>query len=270
MSNWSTGEVSANGIAIHYHRTGGDKPSIVLLHGITDNGLCWTRMAQALESNYDLILVDARGHGHSDKPETGYSADDHAADVAGLIEALGLEKPVVMGHSMGAATATTLGATYPDLVGLLILEDPPWRPANSGSEEERKAARQEWQSNLIEQQTLSQAEIMAAGQERSPNWDAVEFGPWAQAKLQVNPAVLGLIGARLNAWPELIPKLRCPTLLLTADVALGGIVDPETAKAVVAMNDKIDHVHLAGAGHNIRREQFEACLTAVTNFLASQ
>jgi N-formylmaleamate deformylase len=49
MNNWPSGNVIANGIRIHYHRTGGDKPPVVLSHGSTDNGLYWTRVAQALE-----------------------------------------------------------------------------------------------------------------------------------------------------------------------------------------------------------------------------
>ena len=104
MSNWSSGDVIANGIKIHYVRTGGTKLPLVLAHGFSDNGLCWTRVAQVLEKDYDVIMADARGHGLSDAPESGYSAEDHAADLAGLIQALHLDKPALMGHSMGAAT----------------------------------------------------------------------------------------------------------------------------------------------------------------------
>ncbi|MCP4687120.1 MAG: alpha/beta hydrolase, partial [Desulfobacterales bacterium] len=107
MSEWFSGEVVANGIKIHYTRTGGDKPPVVLSHGFTDNGLCWTRAAWVLEKDYDVVMYDARGHGLSDAPEAGYSAEDHAADLAGLIQALELKdpRPVLMGHSMGASTA---------------------------------------------------------------------------------------------------------------------------------------------------------------------
>ena len=82
MSKWTSGDVVANGIKIHYNRTGGDKPPVVLAHGFTDNGLCWTRAAQVLEQDYDVIMYDARGHGFSDAPESGYSTEDHAADLA--------------------------------------------------------------------------------------------------------------------------------------------------------------------------------------------
>ena len=95
MTAWSEGNVQANGITIHYYRTGGDnKPSILLLHGITDSGQCWPHVAHDLEGSYDVIMTDARGHGHS-----GTSADFSIAlladDAAAVIRVLGLEKPYV-------------------------------------------------------------------------------------------------------------------------------------------------------------------------------
>lgn len=58
MSDWLAEDIHANGIKIHYNRTGGSKPPIVLCHGATDNGLCWTPVASALEVNYDVIMPD--------------------------------------------------------------------------------------------------------------------------------------------------------------------------------------------------------------------
>ncbi len=139
MSNWTSGFVQTNGIRIHYYRTGGDKPALVLAHGITDHGMCWRRVAQALEQEYDVIMVDARGHGHSDAPETGYSSQDHAADLAGLIEGLALEKSTLIGHSMGASNAAKVAGEYPNLVSRIILEDPVWRLNKVESAQERQA-----------------------------------------------------------------------------------------------------------------------------------
>ena len=66
MQNWQQGDISSNGIRIHYYRTGGvDKPPLILAHGLTDNGLCWTRTAEALMSDFDVVMVDARNHGLS-------------------------------------------------------------------------------------------------------------------------------------------------------------------------------------------------------------
>ncbi|MEZ4558556.1 MAG: hypothetical protein R2854_19355 [Caldilineaceae bacterium] len=59
MSSWTSDTVDANG-TLHYWRTGGDKPTLVLCHGITDNGLCWTRRGAVLEGRFDVIMLDAR------------------------------------------------------------------------------------------------------------------------------------------------------------------------------------------------------------------
>ena len=126
MSQWFTGDTIANGVRIHYHRTGGDKPALVLSHGTGGNGLYWTRVARALEQDYDVIMVDQRGHGLSDAPEDGYEFENQALDLLGLIAALDLKHPRAIGHSGGAAILAAAAAGRPDLFTCLILEDPPW------------------------------------------------------------------------------------------------------------------------------------------------
>ena len=55
---WATGAVVVDGVRLNYHRTGGDgKPVLVLLHGITDDGLCWTRVARDLEADHDIVKI---------------------------------------------------------------------------------------------------------------------------------------------------------------------------------------------------------------------
>ena len=109
MSNWQSGFVEANGIRVHYNRTGGDLPKLVLAHGVTDDGLCWTPLARKLESEFDIIMVDARAHGESEAPADGYEPVTLAADLAAVITELGLDRPAVLGHSMGAITALARG-----------------------------------------------------------------------------------------------------------------------------------------------------------------
>ncbi len=76
-----------------------------------------------------------------------------------------------------------------------------------------------------------------------------------------------ITSARLP-WREIAPRIVCPALLITADVAEGAIVTPEVAAEAVKLMPKGRIVYIAGAGHNIRREQFEAYMTAVRAFLA--
>ena len=275
MSNWSSGDVIANGIKIHYYRTGGDKPPLVLAHGFSDNGLCWTRVTQVLEKDYDVVMPDARGHGLSDAPESGYTSEDHAADLAGLIEALGLDKPALMGHSMGAASVAATVVGYPALLACAVLEDPPWfdesSPRNRGraslSEEERRAQAEKRMADMLATKSKPREEIMAEGRQRSPTWDEIEFGPWADAKKQLSPNLLRPRERTFKPWHEIVGQITRPTLLLTADPDKA-IVTPEIARQAAEMNDQIRWVRIEGAGHNIRREQFDAFVQAVTEFLS--
>ncbi len=266
MPEWSSGDVLANGIKLHYYRTGGDKPPIVLLHGITDNGLCWTRLARNLEPDYDLIMVDARGHGLSAAPTSGYAAQDHAADVAGLIEALALEEPVLIGHSMGAATAAVTAATYPGSVGGVVLEDPPWWAAMPVPADPQKAL-EEWRAGITTSKAKTVEELVALCRAESPAWDEVERLPWAESKRQVSPNVVGFMSERFTPWQEVAQAITCPALLVTADTAAGSIVSPEIARKAAALMPNCRVAYIPGAGHNIRREQFEPFVEIVRGFL---
>jgi N-formylmaleamate deformylase len=271
MAEWQSGDVVANGIRIHYHRTGGGGPALVLNHGATDNGLCWTRLARELAGDYDIIMPDARGHGQSDAPDGGYDSATRAADLAAFIGALGLEKPAVGGHSMGAMTTFYLASTYPDLPRCAILEDPVFRSETVVPTEEQRLARAERQRmDAEERRTMTHEQVMARGRERNPNWDEAEFAPWADAKLQVSPkfSIAGSVRpAEQTSWRELVARITCPSLLVTGDPERGAIVTPEAAAESTRLNPRIQVVRLRGAGHNIRREQFDGFVAAVREFL---
>ena len=122
---WSEGFVYANGVRLHYYRTPvTDKPPLVMVHGITDNGLCWTTLALKLQDEFNIYMLDARGHGLSDP----FTANDHADtlinDVVAAVKALKLEQPILVGHSMGAHTVMRLAAEYPELPRAVVMLDP--------------------------------------------------------------------------------------------------------------------------------------------------
>jgi pimeloyl-ACP methyl ester carboxylesterase len=272
VAEWSSGDVVANGIKIHYYRTGGDRPPLVLSHGATDNGLCWTRVARALEAEFDVIMPDARGHGLSDAPEGDYSAAARAADLAGFIAALRLDKPAVGGHSMGAGTTLRLVADYPDVARCAILEDPGFRNAAAADgppDPEAEARRARARQNAAALKALGREGIIARGRQQRPEWVEEEFGPWADSKLQVSERFSGAArGAERPDWRELLPKVTCPVLLITADPERGGIVTPEMAEEAQRLLPSLQAVRLRGAGHSVHREQFDAFLHAVRTFLA--
>lgn len=106
------------------------------------------------------------------------------------------------------------------------------------------------------------------GQEQSPTWDEIEFGPWASSKQQLSPNAVTGSGLRLAHWTEVVSKTACPTLLVIGDPAQQSIVLPATAARAAEMNPLIEVVQLQGGGHNIRRERFDGFVEAVTAFLA--
>src|SRR3954452_5529526 len=178
MGAWQDGEVATNGITLHYTRTGGDKPPLVLAHGFSDDGRCWTPVAEALEADYDIVMVDARGHGRSAAPASGYGSREMADDLAGAIAALGLRRPAILGHSMGAALTLVLAGIYPDVPGAILLEDPPARWTMPRDESVFSA---EWlaqrQTQMNGYQSKTREELIAAQRAATPWWSDGELGP---------------------------------------------------------------------------------------------
>ena len=268
MTEWLEGEVYANGINIHYYRSdGSNKPSILLLHGFTDNGQCWSRVAHELGASYDVVMTDARGHGRSGGSATGFSTTILADDAAAAIRALGLEKPYLFGHSMGARTAATVAATHPDLVRAIVLEDPPLTDRLPFQTNEGQAGRQRWQW-VFDLKALPREERIARGFAMNPKWVEEEIIPWADSKAEVQTSVLERGGAPGSyPWREIIARIECPILLITGDPELGAIVTPEAAQEAAQLWKHGEVVHISGAGHNIRRDRYEEMMAAVKAFL---
>ncbi|MEZ4865435.1 MAG: alpha/beta hydrolase [Caldilineaceae bacterium] len=264
---WQSAFIETNGLRLHYTRTGGAKPPVILAHGFSDDGLCWTPVAQILAADYDVIMVDARGHGRSDGPEEGYGSAESAADLAGVIAGLGLQKPAVLGHSMGAATALALAGLYPDLPGAILLEDPPawWfnNPAAAGNRRGRFGDR------IVNLKRKTREEMIAEQHASSPRWSEAELGPWADSKLRLSFYVLNQGSSAAVDWPATVKQITCPTLLITADPEQGAIVSAEAAAAFQAILPQAQVEHIPDAGHSIRREQFARYMAVVQEFLGN-
>jgi pimeloyl-ACP methyl ester carboxylesterase len=271
MSDWQGGDVAVNGIRMHYTRTGGAKPPLVLAHGFSDDGLCWTPVAQALAADYDVVMVDARGHGRSEAPAHGYGAAEQAADLAGVIAAVGLHKPPILGHSMGAATALVLAGTYPDVPGAVLLEDPParWMPAPPPPPADpaatpRPAPTTDWITRL---KTKTREELIADQRAETPHWSDAELGPWADSKLRFNLNARNREGVAPVDWPATARRITCPALLITGDASHGAIVKEEDAATLRSLVPQLKVAYIAGAGHSIRRDRFDDYLAVVRVFL---
>ncbi|MBC8171898.1 MAG: alpha/beta hydrolase [Anaerolineae bacterium] len=263
---FTSNTIQANGIEQHYYRSGGTKPPLVLLHGFTDDASCWFPVAELLAQDYDLILPDARGHGKSARiADIGFSNEALAEDVAALIQALGLNRPAVLGHSMGGFTALILAATHPDRVGCLLLEDPPLAPPPTPEmEAARDPGMRQWAENMRRMQGQSLEALVADEQSRSPRWSIAELQPWAASKHRVDLAVFEARSPR-PLWQPLMQQVQCPMLLLYGDTHT--LVDATIAQEAVALWQNGQAVQISQAGHCIRRDNLTDYLQAVREFL---
>jgi N-formylmaleamate deformylase len=287
--HWLEQTVMANGIRQHFYRTGGKKPSLILLHGFSENGLCWSRVAKALEDGYDLVMVDARGHGYSSGPETGYSQELLTQDVAALIHELGLQHPSLFGHSNGALTAAQVAATFPELIRAVILEDPPWgessgRPIAATEGNEPWPGFTAWYNAWIawhkalktqtpEERIASSGQFLPPG---APGWPEEELLTHLEAQAQFDLDVLNVVSfvPTRTPWQETVKRIACPILLLTGNPQQGAILTPQEAQKIAATWRQGQHVSFAEAGHlmhhEMRGEQFDDFIRVVKVFLHEQ
>jgi N-formylmaleamate deformylase len=268
MTEWQSGDVKVSGLRLHYTRTGGDKPPVVLAHGFSDDGLCWTPVAKVLEPDYDVIMVDARGHGQSEAPEQGYNMADMAGDLRGIIVALGLHKPAVIGHSMGGGTTLALASLYPDVPGAILLED----AAPLGLAAMRMPHDPNRHRRIMERiarfQSMSREQLMAEQHAATPAWSEDILGLWADAQLHLSPQTQSFDPTIAVDWTVVLKHITCPALLISADPAKGGMISAESAAVFQSFVPQLRVITIAGAGHCVRYEQFGRYIDIVRGFLA--
>ena len=117
-------KVSVNGFGLHYWQLG-QGPDLVMLHGLNGNLAVWhLELAPRLRSEYRITTYDLRGHGRSEMPPAGYTTEDMAKDLRGLLDALQIPTAHLVGHSMGADIALHFALLYPDRVRRMVLIEP--------------------------------------------------------------------------------------------------------------------------------------------------
>jgi len=118
--------LAANGIRLHYVEHEGDGPTLLLLHGLTANAHSFDGLiAAGLAPRLRVLAFDLRGRGLSEHPAHGYSIEDHAADVIDALDALGLDRVTLGGHSYGGLLTYHLAANYPARIGRCVFIDAP-------------------------------------------------------------------------------------------------------------------------------------------------
>jgi len=276
--HWSQGDVVANGIRHHYYRTGRGKPPLVLLHGILEGALAWLRTAGALEQDYDVVMVDTRGHGDSDGIATGYSQALLAADAAGVIRALGLGPVRLLGFSQGAGTAILVAADHPDLVRSLIVAG--WGGEEVKTDFAGSPQYQAWLSGYIawleQLKTQTHAERMVAALSQLPPGAPLlpedEYVPWVEvsARLDLDLVRLGSelwarLGAEVRTVVAALGRIDCPVLIMKSEF-FPQPGAPQSLREEPSDRPNVRIVRFENTGHMIYREQFEPFVALTREF----
>lgn len=256
-----TGFVDLDGARLAWTRSGRSsaRPSVLLAHGLTDSAACWGRVTTRLAESFDVVCYDARGHGASDGAAS-YSFELHTSDLIGLSRALGLDRPVLVGHSMGGAhaavAAVELGARA------LIVEDPHWPEIAEDGTKDIAASRR----SVIDVAALPEGERWTHGRAAHPEWADVDLRAWVQAQPELDPNVVTWFNSwpTTNKWRDHVSKLSCPGLLLNGSHTT---VTRNAAAQAKQRWPQLEVVQIDGAGHNVRRDRFEPYWRAVTAFL---
>ncbi|WP_380171848.1 alpha/beta fold hydrolase [Kineococcus sp. DHX-1] len=263
----ASGVVDVDGVRLAWTRSGPrspTRPSLVLAHGLTDSADTWRRVGERLAQSHDVVRYDARGHGSSDRTQD-YSAEAHTRDLVGVVRALGLNRPVLVGHSMGGIHATLAAREL--AVRALVLEDPAWpQVPQDGSKDVADSRRR-----VVEVAGLTEDERRAVGRARHPSWHLVDVETWSRAQTRLDPDVVGWFRSwrTRNAWRGHVSGLDVPGLLLIGDAepaavaVLPGMADEARRLWPLLQVEQVD-----GAAHDVRRDRFDAFARALTGFLA--
>lgn len=300
-AGWSDGYVYANGIRMHYYQSvpAPEKPVIVMFHGVTDNGLCWSTLTWELQESYNIFMVDIRGHGLSDPFTTSDDGETLVKDVVAFVQAMGFEKPILMGHSMGAATVMRVGAEYPELAEAIIMLDPGLGPRGPGRQAEDEDQEQDegeeieeaderedppsppqnpdqlsvsmfgTPESLIAQNNYSYEDLVALCQRQNSKWAMMDCQYWALSKKQYHGAYSSQKWQAMSGTMRTgnsLEKIPVPALILKADASPQA---RETHKEAVSVMQHGELVHIDGAGHNLHHDELRRTVEVITEFLST-
>lgn len=250
-------------------RESGSGPLMLFFHGITANSGTMAPLAARFSDRFTTVAVDQRGHGRSDKPASGYEADDFADDIAGLIRALDRGPAILVGHSLGSRNSVVCAAKYPDLVRSVVAID--FTPYIETEVFDALEARVNAGAQIFESREAVEAYLAA----RYPNipapairiraetgYETVEGGlrPWASPEAMAQ-TVVGLRADLTQAYRE----VRKPVLLVRGEVSK--LVSAEALAKTSRLRPDLPVVVVPGADHYVNEVSPDVTAQAIANFI---
>ena len=221
--------IDAEGLSFHYVSYGGQGRDLLLLHGLASNARFWELAAPYFAENFRVLALDQRGHGASAKPDGGYDFPTVAADVASVVKTLGLDRPILVGHSWGGNVGMQVAADYPGLLaGLVCIDggtiDPSTAAGATWEETEKALAPPDFAAMHLDWDAfLERAKIGGRG----AMWgDHLEVFFRANFEVQSDGTVLPRLRREVHLlivralWEQRVsdiyPKISCPVLIMPA------------------------------------------------------
>jgi pimeloyl-ACP methyl ester carboxylesterase len=265
-----SGTFKHDGVIFHYDIAGEGEKHVMLQHGLSDFALCWGNMISDLSRNsYKIIMMDARGHGRSGKPDYGYNLDTMTGDMVAFVRYLNLNKPVIIGHSLGASMTARAAAAFPDELRATILIDPVF--SDFSTEELRKNI-QDRKLTYREMKKMSHDEIREYTLLKHPTWDAVYINSYVLSRVYTLAAdqIFDIQETVDKGWREDLKAINCPIMLITADKEKGALIGQDTTNWIHETYPKIEILHVPNVGHNPHRENYPLVLGEISKFLEKQ
>ncbi|MBE2225599.1 MAG: alpha/beta hydrolase [Anaerolineae bacterium] len=263
--------VTANNINIYYESNGSGEP-LVLISGLGYNMWQWHKMVPGLAESFQVITLDNRGVGQTDKPEGPYSAALLAADTAALLTALGIPKAHIMGHSMGGFIAQEMALSYPDKVDKLILASTNFGgPHHLPITPEAMAVLGDTTSDPVTRFKNGLAVSTAPGWSENNEAMIADWLTWRMANLVDPVAYQAQMAIGLSLLSEeacfenRLPDVQAETLILFGEY--DKVVPPGNAELLAAKIPNSSIHFLPDAGHFFPMETPEAANEAVVAFL---
>jgi pimeloyl-ACP methyl ester carboxylesterase len=253
-------------VELYYELTGTPGAlTIAMTHGIGGSGQTWALLAKLLGDKYQILTWDVRGHARSGRPAAGYSVPQFAADLAGLLEHLGIGEAVIMGSSMGGTIAQRFILDFPAKTAAAVI-------LNTSSEvNEAGQRRWESQADFIEQHGMRAWTEQSRPAGQTPEYLAAhpEIGEAEERRIASNPdgrvyAQVARAVAFYNYTAEL-EQVRTPTLVLVGDQDR---LTPPGGSVIMSRRIPGAELHiLPGLGHGLEQEDPEQVYELVSEFL---
>jgi len=222
-------------------------------------------LAREVEEGFDVVMPDARGHGSSSTPASGYTYEELAADVVGLIQGLALAPSILLGHSMGGMTAAVVAAHHPMLLRGLVLVDPTFLSPEIQQDVYAGGAAADQHRRLL---AKSLPEVLAEQRARHPHRSQEIVQLTAQARLRTRPETFDVLTPPNPDFRQLIRAIRAPTLLIVGGPP-SGVVSREVAIELQTLNGNVQVAQIVEAGHGLHLDQPERFTAMVKAFLLS-